>query len=266
MLSPSNHQVNLFYLLVSVLLSDIENPFTTPRQTFSQHWDTLQRQLPPDNRYTTYIDSLNEQLQLFNDGLNALLQQLEAQATAILNHFGYDKVQLKFQPVQLSYNWRTKSIGGQNILLSVEFANQDLQGRHPQYLNEAKLSAIGIAIYLAAIKLKPLPSGDLAILVLDDVLIGLDMSNRLPIIDIIDHHFQQNYQIFFMTYDREWFEILCDHFLENNRASWKAFEFYCADHQDIEIPIFSERSTGRDEYIRRAEKYLLSNDYKAAAI
>jgi len=265
-LAPNNNQVNLFDLLVFTLLADIENSFTTPRQTFRQHWKSLQQQLPPDNRYTTYIDRLNSQLQLFNNGLNVLLQQLQAEVTSIFNCFQYTKMQLKFEPISLVYNWRTKSIGGQNIILTVEFANKDLEGQHPKYLNEAKLSAIGIALYLAALKLKPLPAGDLAILVLDDVLIGLDMSNRLPIIDIIENHFIQNYQIFLMTYDREWFEILCEHFVDPNGSSWKAFEFYCADDDELELPIFAERTKGRDEYIQRAEKHLQAHDYKAAAV
>jgi wobble nucleotide-excising tRNase len=265
-LAPNNNQVNLFDLLVLTLLADIENPFTTPRQTFSQHWATIQTKLPKDNRYKRDITALNQELQQFNDGLNALLQQLEAEMTAIFAYFEYGKVKLTFEPVSCFYNLARKAIDGQKLMLTVEFANKNLQGQHPNYLNEAKLSAIGIAIYLAALKLKPLPAGDLAILVLDDVLIGLDMSNRLPIIDIIESHFIPNYQIFLMTYDREWFEILCEHFVDPNRASWKAFEFYCADDDELELPIFAERTKGRDEYIQRAEKYFQAHDYKASAV
>lgn len=178
----------------------------------------------------------------------------------------YDKVILKFEPISLIYKKVTRTIERQQIILNVKYSNQDLNGKHPTYLNEAKLSAIGISIYLAALKIKPLPAGDLAILVLDDVLIGLDMSNRLPIIDIIDSHFSANYQVFIMTYDREWFETLCDHFSVDSSSNWKAFEFYCADDAELELPIFAERSKGRDEYITRAEKYFNDHAYKAAAV
>ncbi|MBN3923584.1 hypothetical protein [Nostoc sp. NMS4] len=41
------------------------------------------------------------------------------------------------------------------------------------------------------------PSSALKVLVLDDVLIGLDMSNRLPIIDILKDQFN-DYQVFLM--------------------------------------------------------------------
>jgi hypothetical protein len=67
------------------------------------------------------------------------------------------------------------------------------------------------------------------------------MSNRLPIIDILDNHFIEKYQIFLMTYDLEWFEILCEHFVKvtGGGTKWKAFEFYCADDAELELPIFS---------------------------
>lgn len=264
-LTPNENRVNLFDLLVSTLLEDIQNPFTSGSSsiTFGQQWSNLKNQVPLDHRFTTTIDSLNRGLREFSDGLNALMSQLEVELINIFTHFQYDKVVLKFEPVSLIYRRIARKIERQEIILNVEFSGQNLGGRHPNYLNEAKLSAIGISIYLAALKLKPVPAGDLAILVLDDVLVGLDMSNRLPVIDIIDSHFSANYQVFMMTYDREWFEILCDYFPSSN---WKEFEFYCADDAELELPIFAERSKGRNEYIARAEKYFAEHDYKAAAV
>ncbi|MDM3857715.1 MAG: AAA family ATPase [Aphanizomenon gracile PMC649.10] len=265
-LKPNETQVNLFELLVFTLLADIENPATSPRITFQEHWKNLQEGIPTDNRYKTKINELESNIQKFNEGLNDILEQLQSELKSIFEDFKYDKVTLKFDPVQLVYDQSTKSIKEQKITLNIKFANQNLEGKHTDYLNEAKLSAIGISIYLAALKLNPVQEGDLAILVLDDVLIGLDMSNRLPIIDIIDEHFIDKYQIFIMTYDLEWFETLCDHFVEPNKSMWKAFEFYCADDAELELPIFAERGKGRDEYIKRAEEYYAANDYKAAAV
>jgi energy-coupling factor transporter ATP-binding protein EcfA2 len=264
-LSPKNNRVNLFTLLISFLIADIDNNAVNPPITFSQHWKKIQAIVPTDRRKTGEIQKFQEEIAKFNDGINAILGQLTTELRAIFNYFEYGNIQLNFEPANLSYNISTKSIDSEEIILNVKFLDIELRGQHPQYLNEAKLSAIGIAIYLAALKLKPLPAGDLAILVLDDVLIGLDMANRLPIIDIIDNHFT-HYQIFLMTYDREWFEILCEHFVESDKTNWKAFEFYCADDAELELPIFAERSKGRDEYIKRAEKYYQENDFKAAAV
>ena len=275
-LNPNETKVNLFELLIFTLLADIENPKDTT-VTFKKHWERIQNGIPKDNRKQAEIKSLELDIQEFSEGINDILEQLQTELTSIFSDFKYGKVKLAFDPVYFRYNRSTKSITSnistQNlkdykpeIILNVEFADRKLEGEHPKYLNEAKLSAIGISIYLAALQLKPISSSDLAILVLDDVLIGLDMSNRLPIIDIIDKHFINKYQIFLMTYDLEWFEILCKHFVEPNKATWKAFEFYSADDREIELPIFSERGKGRDEYIKRADEYYKSNDYKAAAV
>lgn len=271
-LNPNETKVNLFELLIFTLLADIENPQNTT-VTFKKHWERIQNGIPKDNRKQGEIKNLESDIQEFYEGLNDILEQLQKELTSIFSDFKYGKVKLTFDPVYLKYNRSTKSItskkdGKPEIILNVEFADQKLDGEHPQYLNEAKLSAIGISIYLAALQLKPVSSGDLAILVLDDVLIGLDMSNRLPIIDIIDKHFINKYQIFLMTYDLEWFEILCEYFVEvpGGGEKWKAFEFYCSDDDELELPIFAERSKGRDEYIKRAEKYYNEQDYKAAAV
>ena len=265
-LKPNETTVNLFELLVFTLLAELENPYTSPKISFSNHWNSLKDSVPNDNRKKQEISNFESNLKKFKDGINDVLEQLNSELISIFDYFEYGKVKLKFEPVNFSYDKANKSIGGQEITLKVEFANQNLGGKHPNYLNEAKLSAIGISIYLASLKLNPVNTGDLAILVLDDVLIGLDMSNRLPIIDIIDAHFIKDYQIFLMTYDLEWFETLCEHFVEPNKLMWKAFEFYCADDTELELPIFAERTKGKDEYIKRAEKYYQQHDYKAAAV
>jgi len=265
-LKPNETTVNLFELLVFTLLAELENPYISPKISFSTHWNSLKDSVPNDNRKKQEISNFESNLKKFKDGINDVLEQLNSELISIFNYFEYGKVKLKFEPVNLFHDRPNKSIGGQEITLKVEFANQDLGGKHPNYLNEAKLSAIGISIYLASLKLNPVSTGDLAILVLDDVLIGLDMSNRLPIIDIIDAHFIDKYQIFLMTYDLEWFEILCEHFVEPNKLMWKAFEFYCADDTELELPIFAERTKGKDEYIKRAEIYYQQHDYKAAAV
>jgi ABC-type uncharacterized transport system ATPase subunit len=41
------------------------------------------------------------------------------------------------------------------------------------------------------------------ILFLDDIFIGLDIANRLPLLNILDEHFPE-YQIFLTTYDKPW--------------------------------------------------------------
>ena len=128
--------------------------------------------------------------------------------------------------------------------------------RHHVFLNEAKLSAIALSIYLASILLVPQP--DLTLLVLDDVLIGLDMSNRLPVLDVLENFFP-NHQIILTTYDRNWFEMVR---LRVNDAEWKYIEFYRGLLKDFEIPIYIESQ----DLLDRAQEHLNAKDYKACAV
>ncbi|UBF28259.1 hypothetical protein K9N68_10470 [Kovacikia minuta CCNUW1] len=184
--------------------------------------------------------------------MSSILHQLKAEASDILNCFEYPIIlDFTFQGVILDLE--NKCLSGNEIILRVEFRNTHFQLAH-QFLNEAKLSAISLSIYLAALRVNP--SSDLKVLVLDDVLIGLDMSNRLPVIDIIKARFS-DYQTFVMTYDKEWYEIL-----KRNFSNWKTIELYAGHGMDYEIPILVENQ----KYLEKAKGYLQANDYKAAAI
>ncbi len=93
---------------------------------------------------------------------------------------------------------------------------------------------------------------------LDDVLIGLDMSNRLPIIDILDTYFH-DYQIILMTYDKEWYEVLK---MRTKPQEWKYIELYTSQTDTSEMPIYVEDR----KYLEKAQFHLDNNDYKASAI
>jgi len=127
------------------------------------------------------------------------------------------------------------------------------------------LSALAISLYLASIKVNPL-TGALKILVLDDLLIGLDMSNRLPLLDILKKHFievdkDKQFQVIMTTYDKVWYELVRNYF---GVEKWKYTEIYTKSlkDDDFEIPvIFNENG-----YLERAKHYLTEKDYKASAV
>lgn len=101
-------------------------------------------------------------------------------------------------------------------------------------------------------------SGKLRVLALDDVLIGLDMSNRLPVLDILDNHFS-DYQVFFFTYDKPWYNIVRQRVGE---ANWRHVEFYSAKTDEHDLPVYAESK----KYLDKAKEFLDANDYKAAVI
>ncbi|MEA1968847.1 MAG: hypothetical protein U9N77_11600 [Thermodesulfobacteriota bacterium] len=118
--------------------------------------------------------------------------------------------------------------------------------KYHTFLNEARLSALAISIYMVAIKrlLDVLETDSLKILVLDDLLISLDMGNRLKLLEILKNEFV-DFQIFFFTHDKELYEIY------KNKLAWKKYEFYLDDHDDIPGVILKQ---GRSE-IERAKVF-----------
>jgi wobble nucleotide-excising tRNase len=68
-------------------------------------------------------------------------------------------------------------------------------------------------MFLAAVKLAdsdPANPDPLRLLVLDDVLIGLDLNNRFPLLELLRTEFPRH-QIMLLTHDLVWFEIAKEH-------------------------------------------------------
>ena len=253
-LHRENETVNLFDLLVKTLLANTINPVT--ERTLAEDWNVIQ---PPFPRRGAKIQiaALEERINVFNDELTNRLAELRPKASEILSKFGY-KVALDFDFQGVTYNQGEKTLDNREILLKVEFFDTNIPSHH-RLLNEAKLSAIAIAIYLSSILCLPEPKGGMKILALDDVLIGLDMSNRLPVLDILDEYFS-DHQIFLTTYDKAWYEIVKQR--TSRGGKWKAVEFYFSQTDEYEIPVYAEDKA----YLEKATEYLDANDYKACAI
>ena len=254
-LHHGKNDVNVFDLLIENLLANVINDRTG--QSISEEWQNISEQIPLTPTHD--VDTFEAQIDSFNIGLSNQLVELQTKASEILRKFGYEdtSVALDFGFQGIEYNREDRTLNYQNIPLKVKFLDKDLTAHH-RFLNEAKLSAIALSIFLAGFQLQP-PS-DLKILVIDDALIGLDMSNRLPLIDILDEKDFVKYQIILMTYDRTFYEMVKKRKSEDK--NWKAAELYCGKVDGYEIPIYVEDKT----YLEKAREYLDANDYKACAV
>ena len=247
--------MNVFNLLVETLLADTVNPVTD--RTLAEAWDDIQEPYPRRNAKHQIAD-LKKRIGVFNIELTNRLDELRPKVREILGKFGYKvDLSLNLDPKGVTYNQKNKSLGNQQILLNVKFFDKDISKRY-RLLNEAKLSAIAIAIYFSSILCLPEPENGLRILALDDVLIGLDMSNHFPVLDILEEYFK-DYQIFLMTYDKAWYEIVKQ---RTDQTGWKYAEFYFGQTDEYEIPVYVEDKA----YLDKAREHLGANDYKACAI
>lgn len=252
-LQQSAPTVNIFDLLIDSILHHAENDLN--RRPFGEEWRGINEALANLNkRSSKQKEDLIDRIKIFNNGLREKLKDLHSKAQEILNSFGYQiEIELHFGGVE--YDPRKGEIDKQIAGLKVKFFNQPREDHH-RFLNEAKLSAIAISIFFAALLQQP--ASRLRILALDDVLIGLDMSNRLPVLDILENHFS-DYQIFFFTYDKPWYDIVRQRV---GQVNWRHVEFYSARTDEHDLSIYAEDK----KYLDRAKEYLAENDYKAAVI
>lgn len=247
-------KVNVFKLLVEDLLADFINSRTT--NTIETDWSKLKRDVQ-DRRITEYtaLKAAGGLLEQFNDGLSELLKDVEIKANELINYFDYNlKIKLHFNNVTIA---RGKGFANENIDLIVDFFDKENLPQHHRFLNEARLTAISIAMYLGGV-LSNIQDG-YRFLVLDDVFIGLDTSNRLPFLKILDEKFP-DYQIFMTTYDKSWYELV----RSENKPNWEFAELYIKEeHQNgYEIPILHNKT----DFVDRAEHYLNNvGDFKASA-
>jgi hypothetical protein len=136
-------------------------------------------------------------------------------------------------------------------------------------LNEARLSAIALSLYFAGLLISippPVPGAPAypKILVLDDVLIGLDMSNRMPVLDILHTHFK-DWQILLLTYDRVWYEIV--RMQTETSRDWLYHELYLGMSPDgVDVPIHRGHGEGAPDLLARARQHLAAHDERAAAV
>ncbi len=87
--------------------------------------------------------------------------------------------------------------------------------RVQSFLNEAQLTRIAIGIRIGALQTRPLEAAKFKVLVLDDMLISLDLSNRMEVVRIILNKekkdslkFFDGFQKFILTHDKGFFNLI----------------------------------------------------------
>jgi len=200
------------------------------------------------------IESVNEYLVKFNQNFPISFEFINC------NYDGFEKD---------STTRRTHKTEVPKIYLQASFNHDKLDESKRQilrphtFLNEAKLTAIALSIRFAMLD-KKLDTSNLEgdtpkFLVLDDLLISLDMSNRERVLDIVLNEFS-NYQILILTHDRNFFELTrhrINHFKQDN---WKYIEMYECEKDGIPQPYIKFSDT----YLDKAEKYFYDKEYDIA--
>ncbi|MEA1953070.1 MAG: recombinase RecF [Campylobacterota bacterium] len=161
------------------------------------------------------------------------------------------KFKQNFTLTEINFNF-----GFHKVNLEVEYFDKKVE-EYQNFLNEARLSALAMSIYFAIIKKQfdKLEENSLKVLVLDDILISLDMSNRLNLLEILKSEFS-DFQIFFFTHDKALFEIFKD------KMSWRAYEIYVDKSEEgFEIPFVKKSNS----FIEQAKYQKQQKNYDCSA-
>ena len=255
LLPVGERNINLFELFVTLLLAHYKNPASTPSLTFIEEWTRIKAAFRPYVRKPTALDDwINE----FNAGFARVAADTVSLASKLLSEFDKELAfSVEFTPA--SYVWSPKRLVPPTIVAKPSF----LRLLHPDYhtfLNEARLSALAIALYFAGLKNSPI--ADFRLLVLDDILIGLDMANRLTVLRIIEEQFQE-WQVLIFTYHKAWFEILKVE-TKGWGSPWKSVVLHSEAVEDGGAPLIVVEGSG--DLLTIAANHLQHNDYKAAAV
>lgn len=213
--------------------------------------------------------SVTSKADLFNKAFRELFEKPEKNESNLnylapeVNYFLgkiYPELSIDFKRYTLRVD-NKGNISGGKLLLEINQNNNSINSKSPHFsLNEAKLSAIAISIFLGAIKRQSRFSQKLKPLFLDDILIGLDNENRLKLLNLLkekdvpdaDKVFS-NFQIFITTYDRHWYEVA-----KINLPDWNFIEFY----KSVDGPKISHN---QQTNIEKARAYFDAYDFPAAA-
>jgi hypothetical protein len=252
------------------LMDDSERQTYGLEELQAQEANDEENDRPWEEVWFEYVEqeraALNSRVSKFNGALASRIAEIEEKANLYVESFD-PTLRIKFnysaplKPESLAdENWQTSV----QLNLSASYSGHDID--HPgTVLNEARLTAIALSIYLAALKVEtPEAAGKVLefpkLLVLDDVLIGLDMGNRLPALSLIEEEFAaKGWQILLMTFDRAWYDIARQR-LDGNR--WARYELYAVRVGDYQRPVVKKDF----DHLLRALAFLELGEVKAAAV
>ena len=209
--------VNLFDVCINVLLRDFEVLHDGKQLPLFDLWAEVLYLANVEARGRQRLGSTEKPkllalLPAINQGLRDALAAVLPQINPMLEKMGWhDLAVTALNFAGLTYrDWGTphfSRIESRDISVDLTFRNQ-IVARPQAFLNEARLSALALAIYFAGRKVcaATQQAATPRLIVLDDVLIGLDQSNRLPVIDLLADDFK-DWQVILLTHDRVWFEM-----------------------------------------------------------
>lgn len=210
----------------------------------------------------------------FEAKFNDLIDFINVNAPNMLKQLGYD---IDFQLIYIPHNHKKADSKYHYTPFKVELKITSYLGKvidihRPQsFLNEAKITAIALAIRLSILKkrINEQAPDVLKFIVFDDVMISLDMNNRDRLMDYLlnpTNNYTEDYQLFFLTHDKNLFDFIAYKIKHwDNIENWVLKEMYTGKDRatNKEFPVIIDSEL---EFIDKAHKYYDIKDYTACSI
>ncbi|NBO66541.1 MAG: hypothetical protein EBU88_17140, partial [Acidobacteria bacterium] len=201
---------------------------------------------------TALVDAISDEAQKFYDKhfaggdpskVTFKLSVPKKQGTEIPAFPSYDRATNHFEPPVIEFGIQ---VGGKTI------------PKPQSHLNEAKMTQIALSVRFAA-SLVNLHDSELKLLVLDDLLVSLDMSNRMKVVEILisDPAFA-NYQKIILTHDLGFFREF-RRIIGSDHSNWHFIRLNGSPTAAI------TGETDKTE-LQKAEEYLHGHSLEEAAI
>ena len=233
------------------------------------HWNSIKSGVPnPDGSRglggTYSYDGFKTRTNAFAAMLPGIVDSISAEAQRFYDaHFAADdpaKVVLKLGVTTPPSATGSSQQDFQFTIPVIEFGIQ-VDGKkvpRPQaFLNEAKMTQLALSVRFAA-SIVNLNESDLKLLVLDDLLVSLDMSNRIKVVEILLSPSFDNYQKVVLTHDRGLFDEF-RRMIGTNHSDW-CFRTLQGNPKDGIV------DKEEKDPIEKATDYLKGHDLEAAAL
>lgn len=275
------------YLYFSKAYTRIDGtkPAAAAGKTAEEWWDYINKvQLPLTrrgqvNRTTAEYLRFIPLLQSFKAEMDTVLGQVERSANDMLhNDLGLPDIDVLLDMTAVPFNvlkpgrrrYKDGKVHDPVISVKAHVVDPNIPGwstdvQHlATYFNESKLTCIGIAIRLAISDYKLITGADVApVLCIDDLLLSLDMSTRIPMIKLLLKKAQDR-QLMVFTHDRAFFETMRMMIQERRSdGDWVFYEMLerkSTTPGSIPKPLFFHSKSYRD----KVEYHYEQGDYPAA--
>jgi energy-coupling factor transporter ATP-binding protein EcfA2 len=209
-----------------------------------------------------------KEVKKWNTKLKVYLQGITTRANQILTQDFQQNFEIKLDYTFSKINVTENDLGWEDPIIELKIpvynGKRNAVKRPHTFLNEAKWTSIGLSIRLAIIEdwtNRP-ATAQLKALVIDDMLLSLDMSNRDIVLNILLDRYVNDYQLIMLTHDRYFFELAQGKINARNRgADWLKLEMYEDTENGKSKPLILKSKTN----LERAKSFFKQKEFAASA-